>query len=340
MKTPEELNAYFKTGLSKEINALEEQRLAILGQYSFKPYKRILLMAVVLIVMLFIVSSMIDDPRLVWFTALIPLTAVFAIVYPLVIWFKRARKFDSVNRAYKATLLPPLIHFFDPSMNYRPGEGISRKEFETSELFRSEFIRSYVSEDLVTWQRDKAEVRIADVRAQKPHQGSGKGSRDSMTLFSGLLMTIGLPFSVTTPVIVKIDPSQSLVAKAGKALLGGVVEKIAEKIESMNLAGDRVKIAHGEFEKFFTVNSGDAKEAVRMLTPAVCDLFIKYTAASGNAMEYSFVGQKLHVALPAPDFLEGESHTSFKDFDGYREYFRYLSVADAFVIEFGAALSR
>ena len=335
MKTLDEIKHYFEVDLKKEVDALEAKRLVILNRYSFKLYKTILKIAGLLILTMIILRIVLPNSPLKYGTLLVPATALFAMVFPIVIWVNRASKFKSVNKECKQTLLPKLMMFIQPEMKYQPEAGIDIREFQDSVIFQGHRISKYETEDLVTLKINNVAVKLAEVRALQRSKNSNKSSSGYRSIFSGLFVRAQYPQSFSSNIIIKKDLRNSIASRAGKAFLGetfgGLVDTMTDKIDSLNLTGDRVKIDDTDFENQFTVYCKNEEYANRVLHPSIRNKMTAFAIQTQYDVQFSFTGNHLNIALGLPNLFEWDYSTTFHDFEKFKGYLFQLLFAISMV---------
>lgn len=335
MKTIDEIKHYFEVDLKKEIDILEAKRLVIINRYSFKLYKKILKVAGLLILTMIILRITFPNSVFKYGTLLVPATALFAIVFPIVIWAIRASKFKSVNKECKQSLLPKLITFIIPEMKYKPEAGIEISEFQDSLIFQGHRISKYETEDLVTLKINNVDVKLAEVRALQRSKNSNRSTSNYRSIFSGLFVRVQYPQSFSSSIIIKKDLRNSIAARAGKTLLGetfgGLVDTLTDKIDSLNLTNDRVKIDDTNFENQFTVYCKNAEDAKRVLHPSIRNKMTTFSTQTQHDVQFSFTGNHLNIALGLPNLFEWDYNTSFHDFEKFKDYLFQLLFAISMV---------
>jgi len=341
MKTLDEIKHYFEVDLKDQVDALEKKRLHVVNRYSFRLYKKVLKAAVVLIVLAFVLDAAFPKLPFEWGTAIIPITALFALIYPMVIWFNRASKFKAINKECKQTLLPKIISFIDPQLSYESESGIGIEAFRQSLLFSGWEISKYETEDLVTYSAGNNNVRLAEVRAMEKSASKGRNSAQYHHIFSGMFMLVEFPKPFSSNTIIKKDARQSLPARAGKALLGetlgGMMDTLVDKVGSLNLSDDLVKIEDNNFEKYFEVRSKQPDEAKRLLTPHLRQKMVSFAEKTHYDIQFSFTGNNMNIAQWLPNLFEWDYNSSFYNFEKFQDYLYQLlfaiSIPNSFTLE-------
>jgi Protein of unknown function (DUF3137) len=323
MKTIEDLKFYFETTLNAQLAALETRRVQVVNRYSFKPYKRFLKIGGVVSILAIVLS--INLPDTFKYAPFVVLVYVLtAIVYPLVLLYKRSTQFEAVNKACKESIIPKLLSFIDPEIHYQPEKGIASDAFNNSLLFTGRPLSGYLSDDLIEFKVNGNAVQVANIEARRlgdKHQGQ---SSKNYVAFSGLFARTHYTIASEADIIVKKDIRNSAVANAGKAVfgdaLGGIIDTVATRFESLNITGERVKIDDPDFEGQFNVYCSEPETARRVLNDKVRQAMTTYAKQNDQDVHFSFTANHLNVALWATKYLEWEDKDSFHDFEKFKSF--------------------
>src|SRR5688572_19317785 len=147
MKSKAEFDAFYNQALKKLVDQLEAKRVALADKHSWKSYKRNLKWMAITCVVLVIASASAPTVVPMYVVFSIPATALYAIVTAIVIAVRRSKAFKPIKLEYKQTIIPKILAFIHPNLQYKPAEGIDRDDFNSSGLFEKP--STYDSEDLV-----------------------------------------------------------------------------------------------------------------------------------------------------------------------------------------------
>lgn len=323
MKTSLDVQRFFENDLKQKLEVLEQRRLHVIHRYSFKPYRTTLKVLALLDVIAIITSMAFPASPLRWFTLLIPFTAVVALAYPIALWILRASRFKIINKSYKNEIIPELLRFIQPTLNYNPGQGIPRRAVDDSLLFDAAY-GTYRSEDLVEGTIGAVYVKLADATLQRKSQSARNSS--VVTIFSGLFCQVDLNRQFSSHTIIEPDLRDGMTMNLVKKIFGDeavdIIEQIGKKMES--LASGLIETGDPRFDRYFSVFTHDEKETRTLLTPSVTSKIADFREKIGHIIHLSFTNQHMNLAIDAPDLFEGAVEESFQTFDNFRDYIEVL----------------
>jgi hypothetical protein len=180
---------------------------------------------------------------------------------------------DDYRRLYKSRVLPALAARFG-NLTYVSGSDDNVHRLRAARIL-PEF-ESVVAEDEISGTHRGLGVRIVEAHLER---GSGD---DKQTVFSGLLVEIVLPRSLTGTTAILAD----------EGVFGNL--KTRWKMAGMEI----VRLEDPEFEQRYEVYSNDQIEARALLTPAFMERFRALAATSGFSLPGALAeGNRLVVAL-------------------------------------------
>lgn len=202
MKTAEEFKRFFDSRLIVTLNNLEEQRKQGKTIYSFKFYRRALLvfLALDITVVTLVKKELLPEP----FFVTVFISVLFAVFYPLVVLFKRAGHILPIEEEYKEKVIKPLVKFISSDLTYEPKKGLSMNEFNAVRLFPK--VTTFVSSNFISGKYENAEIRIATARGSYVRTRSGRKTKfepDTVTVFDGLYIIARSPVSFPQPVYIR-----------------------------------------------------------------------------------------------------------------------------------------
>ena len=324
MKTTEEYNQFYKTELKQSLEQLEAKRLAIANRFSYKRYKRNL------VILLVIDISIGISTNFEWFPqsliGVIPGSVLYAIFAPLYIFFRRNWSFDPINKEYKEKVIPKIISFFGSQLTYKPTEGITLREFNQSSLFK--MATACDSEDLVEGQIDGISIRLSDVNARR------SADNNNHTLMMGLYGVIKLNKAVSSRVtisqsnIYNIDltkytkPTNQFMEQ----ILGSTVVKAIHDTAHLQF----IKTGHQDFDQNFQVTCAEESIALQLLNPTLCQIMVAVKKELGELGFFPFIkmamfDDQLHIAFGGVDLFEGSANRSFVEKDSSKTYFHVMN---------------
>ncbi len=315
MLSKEEFNHYYEKELKSSIEQLENSRLAINQNYSYKKYGRNLKWMAIICVLLMILSASLPQyvPSQVVF--LIPLTALYALFAPIYILIRRNLAFNPIKKTYKQTIIPKIISFISTDLTYDPSKGISEKEFRAGDLFGQSF--SFHSEDLVHGIIENTEIKMSDIKADR------RSNKNRYTVFHGLYAIVKLKQKFASRVIIQPTHIMSVALEAlGNKLLG---TQLTGKIQS-NLSMHDFKSGNTNFDKDYDVRCESPEVASALLSPTVIQLIIAFQKEINTPIRLSFFDNEAHIAFHDINLFETDAHTSFLEKDISKQYFEYVNL--------------
>jgi Protein of unknown function (DUF3137) len=326
-------NEEFKVHSEKEINpivaALEAKRLGISDRFSFKKYKRNLkwLALADVAVGISVSFEIIPQP----FISIIPISFLYALFAPLYIFIRRNLSFSPINDEYKKAVIPKIISFFDGALEYKSSEGISKKEFNDSDLFDRP--AAFESEDLVQGHLNGIDVRMADVRCTQSstnrNNWSGnldkntKTSSSTYTVFHGLYAIARQKRNFPSRVILK---SSNIITNAINNLASSFLSSaLAGKIHDQ-LETNIIKTGNEAFDKLYAVKCVDEGVAKNLLTPAFIQLVLAFRKEIESPVDFAFFDNEIHIAFHGVNLFEGDAHKSFTEKNISAQYFGYINM--------------
>lgn len=315
MVTIDEIKKHFESGLSGELKRLEEKRLQIINQYSYRSYRWTMLLLGIGCITAIALSINFPNTPAKWGTAIMPITGLVAIVYPIIIGVKRRAAFKLVNREFKQTVLPKLLLFVSPDLTYSPEKGFDKNEFEDSRMFR--YVPNvYSSEDLVEGKLESTRFRMADVVARQRSRSRNSESSTTHTIFSGLFIEVKLGKAYRGSTIIRPNPSQGTNLE-DKGVLADLISTLSEKLQS--LEPGLIRFGNQEFDSYYYVHSTDESEARSIINSTLMNKLNTFRKNEKHLL-LSFTGDSMNIALSAPDMFEGNLHSSFLTFEPFRHY--------------------
>ena len=135
MKSKESFVAFYENELKSPIENLETRRKSILDKYSYKKYKRNLKWMAFVCLGIIIAGQAVPEKLPTQIIYFVPFTVGYSIVAAIYILIMRMRTFKPMKQEYKQSVIPKIISFVDPKLDYKPEAGISREEFDRGGLF-------------------------------------------------------------------------------------------------------------------------------------------------------------------------------------------------------------
>lgn len=221
----------------------------------------------------------------------VQLLVIFAVLPFLVDFWRVLRIPDTATPRIRAELLAPVIQFFDSSFRYQPAGSIPRASFEASRLFEDVSWNRYHGEDLVSGRHGSTVFQFSELAVTEAKK---RGKRtETEVVFRGLFFTADFNKAFAGETLVLPDRAERRLGAVGRAF--------------QSIAGGRglelVQLEDPDFERAFVVRSSDPTEARYLLSPSLMQRILTFHTNTGSALRLSFIGGRLHVAVPLPGDL-------------------------------------
>lgn len=299
MKTIDEFQSFYDSGLTGVLNELEHERKKIVG---FLPFVLLGIGGIVAAAIGFAFD--ISTPILVIIIiACLALTIVFIV--------KMVSRRRSLRANYKEKVIREIIQFLSDDLTYTPAAFISQGEFQQSKIFLNS-INRYRGDDLVTGKLDKTSIQFSELHAEY-YTTNSKGQRQYHTIFKGIFFSADFNKHFIGETVVLTDVAERLFGKFGSLL------------QKMNISRpELIKLEDPEFEKAFAVYGTDQVEARYILTPAMMSRIMEFKKKTGT-VNMSFLHSKVYIAINvSKDLFEPSFFKSMLNFELVKEYFNYL----------------
>lgn len=307
MKTLDQLRQYYDSELGQDLIALEQQRQKIVNQ-SLIVFG--VLAAAGVIGALFLMQR--GMPPVFLFFILIGCAVIGGIYYHIARMDYRA--------GFKMIILPKLIAFIQPGLDYLPHQGISKELFMAAGMFQHPIDR-YKCEDMVQGKIDKTQLMFSEVHAEYKVR-SGKNTH-WITIFKGIFFIADFNKNFHGRTVVLPDTAEKIFGLFGQTL------------QSWSWSyGQLVKLEDVEFEKEFVVYGTDQVEARYILSPALMERILMFRRKLGTKIYLSFLGSKVFGGIPVQQNLfEPKVFSTMLDFNTVAEYYAQLQLGLAIVDE-------
>jgi hypothetical protein len=304
MKTIEELKTFYNETLSADLQALEQQRKAILQKISIVG----IVMAVVLLGVLSVAAQSGAFPVIIFiFVAAIIIFGIIA----------RVISGDYVAK-FKSNIIGRIVKFIDPSLDYIPKGRIEKDIFMDSDIFKTKPNR-YKGDDYVRGTIGKTPIEFSEIDAEY-ESGSGK-DKHTVTVFKGIFFVGDFNKHFTCKTVVLPDTTESLFGSFGKIF------------QAWNLSRDQlIKLEDPEFEKLFVVYGTDQIQARYILSTSLMARITDFKKKTGQKIFLSFIDSKVYVAISyTKKLFEPKVFSTLMNFELIREYFEDLQLATGIV---------
>jgi hypothetical protein len=239
----------------------------------------------------------------------------------LFMWTKKLMSKDYTHE-FKDTIIHPLIHQIDSSLQYHKTLHIPQGHFERSQLFRNRIDR-YSGNDLVQGELSGVNLRFSDVHAEYVTRDS-KGRSTWHTIFQGLFIIADFNKD--------FQGRTSVLPDKAEKLFGTV---IGSWLQRNNMSQEMlVKMDDPLFEKHFVVYGTNQVEARYILTHAMMKRLLDFKTRSKVPLYISFVNEQIYLALEYnKDLFEPTIFSSLLEYSLVIEYVSTLQLAIGIIEE-------
>lgn len=210
------------------------------------------------------------------------------------------------KRAFKEIVVPQIIKFFDPSLEFHPDRMVPSKLYDLSGLFAQEW-DDYDGEDFVSGFYKGVEVMFSELKTEYETESTddeGNTTRTTHTIFDGVFFVADFHKDFKYRTYVLPDVAEKYFGK----LLGGFFQKC-----NVFQSGKLIKLENVEFEKEFAVYADDPVEARYILSPLLMERLLVLRKRFACPLQIAFVDSCMFIAISIKeDFFE---LSSLKNFD-------------------------
>lgn len=210
------------------------------------------------------------------------------------------------KRAFKEIVVPQIIKFFDPSLEFHPDRMVPSKLYDLSGLFAQEW-DDYDGEDFVSGFCKGVEVMFSELKTEYETESTddeGNTTRTTHTIFDGVFFVADFHKDFKRRTYVLPDVAEKYFGK----LLGGFFQKC-----NVFQSGKLIKLENVEFEKEFAVYADDPVEARYILSPLLMERLLVLRKRFACPLQIAFVDSCMFIAISTKeDFFE---LSSLKNFD-------------------------
>ena len=210
------------------------------------------------------------------------------------------------KRAFKEIVVPQIIKFFDPSLEFHPDRMVPSKLYDLSGLFAQEW-DDYDGEDFVSGFYKGVEVMFSELKTEYETESTddeGNTTRTTHTIFDGVFFVADFHKDFKYRTYVLPDVAEKYFGK----LLGGFFQKC-----NVFQSGKLIKLENVEFEKEFAVYADDPVEARYSLSPLLMERLLVLRKRFACPLQIAFVDSCMFIAISTKeDFFE---LSSLKNFD-------------------------
>ena len=307
MKTIEQLRQFYDEVLAKDLAALEVERKKLAAKITSVALCALVILAVGSVI---IISAGAPPP-------FIFLLLIFCVILIVIVTKHSTKNYTS---GFKLRVIAAIVRFVDDGLDYHPEDHVSKREFNDSGIFQTKPNR-YKGDDLVGGMVGKTNIMFSEIDA-KHVSGSGKNRRVRQ-IFKGLFFVADFNKHFSGKTVVVSDVAEKMFGRFGKML------------QSMNFTrGQLIKLDDPQFERMFAVYADDQIEARYILSTSLMERMLNFRKDTGKAIQFSFVGSKIYVAIPYKKKLfEPKIFDTLLDFEPVQKYFEDLQLAIGVVEE-------
>lgn len=303
MRTINELEQYYNTSLTTELQILEDERISVSKK-------------VILIHIIFAVLTVASLLSAILIESLMIAGSIITIA-SIALWvILHGRAVKDYTSNFKDKIIKKLVEFADESLKYNPQGRVSLDEYYQSEIFKNHVDRCN-GDDLVYGTMDKTDIRFSELHTEYRSTDS-KGKSQYHTIFRGLFFIGDFNKHFNGKTFVLPDFAEKTFGKF-----------FGNFFQSMNKGrGELIKLEDPEFEKQFVVYGDDQVEARYILSTSLMRRILDYKNKHDKNIFISFSGSKIYVAISyAKALFEPKIHTTLLDFNLIKSYFDDLNLA-------------
>lgn len=241
---------------------------------------------------------------------------VAGIVFSILIFFsfyKYTKKKEAFDDNYKKTIINEIINFINPGLSYKPDTYVSSKEYRASGLYRYKY-NNYDGDDYIEGDYKNVNFHCSEIETSfdsyqdVPLRSIQNGN--SLIIFKGLFFVARINYF-----------------KGGTYIWNRGDEQLAVSImdEHYRLFSlprvYRIKVAHEQFNKYFSVYSTYPAEAEVLLNQEMLQRITDFRKQLDRDIRISVVAGKFYVAIPVEENLLEPSPHNLKDKEKIKNYF-------------------
>ena len=282
MRTKEEFNQFFQTGLTGVIKTLDKARRKVLFRLFLTHFLNLILILVFLVFFVVWMEKLDEGELESGSFVIIVIGIVFLALIGLLIYlYYRKRKKYVVE--FKTNLINPIIKFIDQGLNYVPDGYISSGAFSASKIFHQPYNR-YSGDDLVEGTLDKTKILFSELHvANIVHRDK---RTEKHPVFDGMFFIADFNKHFKGQTFVLPDKAEKLFKGLGKFF------------QSMNWNyGQLVKMENIEFEKEFVVYSNDQIEARYIISLSMMERMLALKKRFNRPVYFSFINSNVNFAV-------------------------------------------
>lgn len=272
MIAQESLVNLVSSGLGDQLKSLEgerKQRLAFVWKWSG---------IIALVAFAFSSFILVETESLVG----VVVVGVIFLIVTICLISNQSKKFAG---AFKSQVMPDLVHAFGRDLEYDGWDHLGEDEFRQCGLFMSP--DRYNGCDLVQGKVGETELRFSMVHAEEEYEvtetetdSDGHTTTTTRTEYRDIFC--GILFSADCN---KHFSGATFVCAGGSGFFSRMRKNF-------------VKLENPEFDRAFTVYSGDQVEARYLLSPGLMERIMDLREKTGKGLQLSFVGERLYAAVP------------------------------------------
>lgn len=274
---------------------------------------------IIIVAVLFNLLCLVLIVKAGWYLNLMAIALIISAI-PFFVWY--AKYFKGYKERFKAAIIPKIVSFLDPALNYSKDGMVPKSGFMNSHLF-TEHPDRYRGDDLVSGTMGQTAIQFSEIqvdRVEKHTTGSGSNRKTRTRvypIFRGLFFEADFNKSFKTTTIVLPDKAQKLMGDLGQVLQKLNVQR-----------GELIKLEDPEFERRFVVYGQDQVEARYILSTSLMQRITAFQdRAQKKDIRLSFSDNKLYVAIAFDrELFEPTLMESMLDFSRIKEYYEHMKL--------------
>jgi len=226
--------------------------------------------------------------------------------------YKYTKGTDSYIEKYKETIINEIINFIQPGFTYKPKNYVSSKEYKASGLYRYIY-KNYDGDDHIQGNYKGVNFHCSEIETsydthqEMPIRNMRNGG--SLTIFKGLFFVA---------VINNFRGGTYIWTRGDEQLAASIMDEHYRMFPLPHVY--KLKVAHEEFNNYFSAYSSYPAEADILLTQEMVQHIVNFRKQIDRNIRLSAVAGKFYVAIPIEEDLL-EPGTDLDDKEIIKEYF-------------------
>lgn len=256
MKTKEEVKHFYRTHLQQEVVSVDLQRKQQQKVFIVRAVAVGLVAAMYYALVIIYGQSNGMDLKA-------PLLIGTIVLAHVGFYFLKTKK-KSTERQIKERVIAPLIHFIDPTFEYKSNEFVAIDDFKASNFYDTKSLKNYTGDDLVKGFIGETEFRFSELTAHRLERSSNNNLREVL-IFKGLFFVFDF----------KKDFDGALFVVPRRSLKQANYASRLNETNATNQEMEKVEMENSHFNQLFDVKATDQILARYVLSLKLMETLIK-----------------------------------------------------------------